>query len=162
MRVQNLDFWPISSQFLYMWAPEGAPQTTMRVTIDVYLTSRKKISSDTLGRLFELVPFGNALFCHIIFAKYTASEASNQLFSLQWPLLEFDFLQEKHFYFFCRVARWNIQDTQKCQFADRFQVNFYIWRHQKAPIRLPWGWQLMFIWLLEKKSDWILLDDCSN
>ena len=42
IKAQNLDFWPISSQFLNMWAPEGAPQTTMRVIIDVYLTSRKK------------------------------------------------------------------------------------------------------------------------
>ena len=64
---------PISSHFFYKKTPENAPQTAMRVTIDVYLTSREKISSDTLGRLFELVPFGNPSFGNIIFAKYTVS-----------------------------------------------------------------------------------------
>ena len=39
--------------------PENAPQATMRVTIDVYLTSRKKISLDTFGQLAKLTRFGN-------------------------------------------------------------------------------------------------------
>ena len=121
MKAQNLDFWPISSQFLYMKAPKGTHQATMRVTIDVYLTSRKKISSNTLGRLFKLVPFGNPPFCNLIFAKYTVLKASNQLFLFQWPLLEFNFIQEGIFPF-CRVARWNIQDAKNCQFVDQFQV----------------------------------------
>ena len=50
---------PISSHFFYKKMPENTPQTTMGATIEVYLTSRKKISLDTFGQLAKLTRFGN-------------------------------------------------------------------------------------------------------